>query len=81
VNAIIPWRDVDVWYADSDGRTVPAGSDAHRRLLREYRDTGGIDFAYLADPSDVAEDDDSIVSAGPSVDAIDWTGIDDEAQS
>ena len=75
----IPWRYVYVWWADSGGTHVEPGSDTHRRLLREYRDTGGIRCAYLVDPSYVAEDDESIVSAGPRVDEIDWSGIDDDA--
>ena len=70
------WRNVTVY--DEDGHEIDA--DGARKLLREYRDTGGMWRAWLADPTEADEygeiDGVDLSECGLTVDEIDWTGID-----
>ena len=47
------WTNVEIW--DSDGNLV-TDDDDRRKLLREYRDTGGIWQHWLVDPADYTEE-------------------------
>jgi len=68
------WTNVEIW--DSDGNLV-TDDDDRRKLLREYRDTGGIWQHWLVDPADYTEETcEEMVYAGPAVEEIDWSGID-----
>jgi len=68
------WANVELW--DSDGNLI-TDDDDRRKLLREYRDTGGIWQHWLVDPADYTEETcEEMVYAGPAVEEIDWSGID-----
>ena len=68
------WTNVEIW--DSDGNLITE-NDERRKLLCEYRDTGGIWQHWLVDPADYTEETcEEMVYAGPAVEEIDWSGID-----
>jgi len=70
----ISWREVTIW--DEDGNEV-LDPETKRELLLEYHRTGGIFQYWLADPKTIS-DGKELAEAGPAVDEIDWTGIDDQ---
>ena len=68
------WTNLELW--DSDGNLI-TDDDDRRKLLREYRDTGGIWQHWLVDPADYTEETcEEMAYAGPAVEEIDWSGID-----
>lgn len=70
------WRDLQL--LDTDGRTPLNVDDAtRRRLLDEYRRTGGMHGAFFAPLGLPHEDPDDASTWGPpSPDAVDWEGFD-----
>jgi hypothetical protein len=77
---LTPWAEINVWEIEDrwhGSRLIDKASRKHVELMREYRDTRGILDYWLADPDGYEPDDDSIVDAGPRVDEIDWTGLDE----
>lgn len=75
----IPWRDVSLWDALT-GELVTA-PDRRKFLLQEYRRTGLMFGAFLANPALADENGEgpfggNLWTAGPKVDEIDWEGFD-----
>lgn len=62
-------------YPNADG--VCGSRAGVLRVLRVYRDTGNLDGWWIDDPALHDIDADTLSDAGPSVDQIDWTGIDE----
>jgi len=76
---LIPWRAVDVWVfrcPSGGSKRLEHGSDEHARALDEYRRTGAIVGCYLVPPNEDPWDD-SDCYGGPSLEEIDWTGLDE----
>lgn len=80
---LTPWRDVAVY--DAEGRRLKG--EAHQRAMAEFRDAGEVWGHWLADPAQYDADGEplsgegaNLVDAGPSHDAVDWTGLDDWQQ-
>jgi len=72
------WRDLQL--LDTDGRT-PLNVDGaiRRRLLDEYRRTGGMHGAFFAPLGLPHEDPDDASTWGPaSPEHVDWGGFDDD---
>lgn len=72
--ALVPWRDVPLYWLDAGVELT----DAERvRALGEYRRTGGMYLIVMAEPtgSDSPEECERLSEAGPSADEIDWTGF------
>jgi hypothetical protein len=78
---LIPWGTVDVWvfrvgpWTSGGSKRLEPGSDEHARALAEYRSTGAIAGCYIVPPNDDPWAD-SDCYGGPSVEEIDWTGLD-----
>ncbi len=68
------WRDVPLYWLDS-GKSLT--EEQRREALTEYRTTGGMYLAVMAEPtgSDSPEECERLSEAGPSVEEIDWTGF------
>lgn len=75
---MVRWSDLELF--DADGKTPLNVDDAtRRRLLDEFRRTGGMHGAFFAPLGLPHEDPDDASTWGPpSPDAVDWEGFDDD---
>ena len=69
------WKEFTLVDADGTMMTYESGDECYTDAMKEFRATGGIHGWFFDTAEEI--DPEQAWNAGPSVDDIDWAGIDD----